>query len=464
MKSTIVSATFLILSAFSNGQSANKSGTFSKIDISGNGTVIISKDSVCSYSAGENAELKNDDVSIKNNTLVLNSDSRKTVYVKMPVLEEVKIGGYGSVKTTQQVKSNDLRLEIQGDGKMDIDVEAANINASIPGLGKITLHGSAQSAAIGISGSGKVDALDLKTIKSDVNISGLGKVNIDVIDELNTDISGSGTVSYKTKPKKMNENITGIGKVNTSEEANEGLSVAPDTTRLEFGKHQIWLIGKKDSTHAKTKKIKPIWGGLELGNNSYLDNGGSFTLSRGKTNWDLRVEKSISVGLNLIQDQVELGHSNVWLFSGLGITWNNYRFDNNSIVLVNGNTTTAVVDTTRGVSHIKSKLVASYLTAPVMLEVFTSRNKKHAFHLGAGAMLGLRIGSHTKNKIEINGDDSKLKNFDDWNLNPFRYGFRVAIGYGKLNVFADYYASTLFRNNKGPVLYPVNAGITLIGF
>lgn len=79
-------------------------------------------------------------------------------------------------------------------------------------------------------------------------------------------------------------------------------------------------------------------------------------------------------------------------------------------------------------------------------------------------MLGLRIGSHTKQKIEIDGDIKKLKAHESFNLNPIRYGFRVAVGYGKFNFFVDYYTSTLFKDNKGPVLYPVNAGITIAGF
>ena len=346
-----------------------------------------------------------------------------------------------------------------------MNVAANKIVADIPGLGKIVLSGTAQDADFSISGSGKIDAIGLKTIRCNTNISGLGKISVDAIDELNSNISGSGTVNYKLLPKKLNENVSGLGRVKKiSEDADsESYSSEPDTTRLNFGENQIWFIGKKDSARVKKSKVKPIWAGFEMGINSYMDNDGSFTLSSGKENFDLKTEKSISVGLNILQHEVELGRSNVWLFTGLGLTWNNYRFQNN-VVLVNGAYTTARIDSVPGVIYKKSKLVATYLTAPVMLEVFTSRNIKKAFHLGAGAMLGLRLSSHTKQKIEIDGHDSKIKDYDDFNLSPFRYGFRVAAGYGKFNIYADYYASTLFRDNKGPTLYPINVGITFLGF
>jgi hypothetical protein len=49
-------------------------------------------------------------------------------------------------------------------------------------------------------------------------------------------------------------------------------------------------------------------------------------------------------------------------------------------------------------------------------------------------------------------------------LNPYKYGARVQIGYGDFNLFAEYDASTLFKDGKGPELYPVTAGITVLGF
>jgi hypothetical protein len=99
-----------------------------------------------------------------------------------------------------------------------------------------------------------------------------------------------------------------------------------------------------------------------------------------------------------------------------------------------------------------------------MIEALTSRNPKKAFHIGVGGMLGLRLGSHSKIKYELNNEVSKTKEHSDFNLNPFRYGTRVAVGYRKFNVFADVYASSFFKKDRGPQLYPVNFGITLVGF
>ena len=119
-----------------------------------------------------------------------------------------------------------------------------------------------------------------------VNISGLGKCMVDVIDELNTNISGSGTVTYKTLPKKLNENNTGLGNTKSYSEDNSSENMISDTTKITIGKDQVWIIGKKDYTFLRNQKLKPIWGGFEMGINSYVNSNGSFTLSPGLENFE----------------------------------------------------------------------------------------------------------------------------------------------------------------------------------
>lgn len=441
-------------------QTTRSGQTFNKIVVKSNAKIILRTDSMCSYRFTETDNLTASQTKVVDGTLIINSIPAEAVVVTLPTLNEVVIDGVGSVVSETIMHGGEMRFVINGNGKIEAEVSAEKVNATIAGIGKINLKGTAEQANYNISGSGKIDGKELRTVTSNVKIGGIGKVYVDATDQLNADISGNGKVIYKTEPKNITKNITGEGTVKGDD---EDVMMTSDTTKIELGKRQLWVIGPKDSLKAKKKKAEPIWSGLELGINSYLNHDGTFSLPSGLQNWELRAEKSVSVALNLFQFSRELGHSNVWFVSGLGMTWNNYRFEND-VVLQNGSYITAIKDTTSGVRHLKSKLVTSYLTVPVMLQVLTSRNQKKAFHISAGAMLGLRIGSHTKQKIDIDGDVSKIKEHDNFNLNPFRYGMRVSVGYGKFNVFADYYASSLFRNNKGPALYPVNAGITVVGF
>ncbi len=455
----------LISLLFSNILVAQKMETialppFSKIKISSVATVYLKQDSI------QKVMIIGDESShvyahVKDGILNIDNSVGNIFYISIQKLEEISVDGKGDVTSESKITTDKLALAIKGIGSIKLEVDVKTIDAEVPGAGKIQLWGSAENANFNISGSGKIDAADLKLKNADVSISGIGKCMLDVKDVLNTNISGSGKVEYKSEPLKITNNISGLGKVRNMSQPED--STAKDTTRIALGESQLWFIGKKKSEAEKHKNTKPIWAGLELGLNSYMDNNGQFTLSQGKENFDLKQEKSVSFSLNFFQQNIQMGKSNIWLFTGLGVTWNNYRFAND-IMLTKGNFTSAYHDLTPGVNHLKSKLVASYLMAPVMFEFFTSKDYKKAFHLGAGGMFGVLVGSHTKYKVEVDGNTAKLKDFDDYNLNPFRYGVRAAIGWGHFNLFADYYASTLFKDKKGPTLFPVNAGITIVGF
>ena len=176
-----------------------------------------------------------------------------TVYITVPNIEGVSVSGSGDIVGQSKIRTDDLELKVSGSGSMELDVEAkgdveadvsgsgnmnlrghfesfesdvsgsgrvvlrANIDNTasfgISGSGKIEASGSADFVRTRISGSGKVLAADLETKRCEVRISGSGDVEINVISELDATISGSGSVSYRGNPKKVNSNASGSGKV-----------------------------------------------------------------------------------------------------------------------------------------------------------------------------------------------------------------------------------------------------------
>ena len=55
---------------------------------------------------------------------------------------------------------------------------------------------------------------------------------------------------------------------------------------------------------------------------------------------------------------------------------------------------------------------------------------------------------------------NKIK--DDYSLEQFRMGYEVQFGYNKIRLYGKYYPSSIFKQNEGPDLRTVSAGI-LIG-
>jgi hypothetical protein len=474
MKSITTSLVLLSVAFISTAQTVTE--PFTKIDLSSTGKVFLRQGdstSVVVNTTGNRDKIRTE---VKNGTLVINSKVEAEYNITMKNIEGVSVSGSGEINGETPINADALSLDVSGSGKMTLQLAVKKLNIDISGVGKETLSGTADEAKIDISGSGKIDAYDLKVASVRANISGVGKCNIDVTDYLKTDISGMGTINYKTAPKNMEQNISGMGKINDvkisndkteEKEEHDGYDGGKkDTTRFKLGHSEVLIISN-DSAKAKhrhkSQSTKPIWAGLEIGFNNYVNASGNADLPAAYNFLDLNIGKSVVVSLNLLQKNIQFGHSNFWFFTGLGLTWNNYRFDKN-VVLNPNSLINSTFDTTSTRSYQKSKLAATYLTAPLMFEVFTSHKRKSAFHIGAGGMLGYRIGSHTKLKYDDNGNTSKPKTYDDFNLNPFRYGGRLVIGYGKFNLFGDFFASTLFKNDQHPIMYPIDFGITLVGF
>jgi hypothetical protein len=108
-----------------------------------------------------------------------------------------------------------------------------------------------------------------------------------------------------------------------------------------------------------------------------------------------------------------------------------------------------------GSSHaIRSKLTVNYLNMDVMPVFHIGPEKsginKRLLRIGAGAYAGYRIGAHTKNVWDENGQKRKTKNHDNFYLNSFRYGVKAMIGVKDFNLFMNYDLNTLFEKDKGP--------------
>jgi hypothetical protein len=458
MKSVKLLLLILCTSLISSAQSES----FSKITLMSTGKIFLQQgdsDKVVVNASGSNDRVRTE---IKNGTLYIKSPGWNDYHITMRKIEGIIVSGSGEITSETPIKSDELSIVVSGSGKINLQLDVKKLDIAVSGEMTLDLSGTAEETGIGISGAGKVNAYDLKTISCNANISGVGKCNIDVTDTLTTHISGMGTINYKAAPKVINGDVSGVGRINDKKSIGE----KRDTTRFKFG-HSDVLIISNDSLHRRRKHKEgspsPIWKGFEIGFNNYVNASGSAAVPPAYSFLDVNTGKSVYVSLNLLQKDIQFGKSNFWFFTGLGISWNNYRFDNN-VVLNPGTLLNSSYDTTSGRSYQKSKLTVSWITAPLMFEVFTSHKRKDAFNIGAGGMLGYRIGSHSKTKYEEDGHTYKPKVYDDFNLNSFRYGFRVAVGYRKFNVFADLYASSLFKENKSPIVYPIDFGITLIGF
>ena len=242
---------------------------------------------------------------------------------------------------------------------------------------------------------------------------------------------------------------------------NRGLSILEslEGTKFNYKKYNRNDGMDQDKTAnekaRKRNRFKGHWSGVELGFNNYLMSDNSLVMPDDIDYMTLRSGKSTNFNFNFCQLSLGLTRY-VGFVTGLGLNWNNYKFDRNNNILKGTNGIIEKLDP--GTPLEKSKLATIYLNLPFMLEIQIPANNKH-LNIAAGPIGAVKIGSHTKRVYE---DGQKIKEKGDFSLNMLRYGTTARIGYGNFEIYGTYYMTPLFQTGKSPAgndLYPFEIGV-----
>ncbi len=156
-------------------------------------------------------ELNADELSIGRDNCFKDSE-RLQVYLSTPSLSGVRISGLCDVYTDGTFSGAGFNAEIDGSGKMELSIDVQDFNVLISGEGDIEAIGNATTQSIRISGDGDVKCFDLKGEEGDIDIEGMGMVEINVSENLNINIAGTGDIYYKGTPE-ITRKISGIGNI-----------------------------------------------------------------------------------------------------------------------------------------------------------------------------------------------------------------------------------------------------------
>lgn len=252
------------------------------------------------------------------------------------------------------------------------------------------------------------------------------------------------------------------GPVVREEEQEEDWSTPSESETDHDGDDDDW---KKEKERHRSR-IGRTWqsSNVDLGTNNYLADG---QFPDGADLHTVRPWGSWYVAATSVQ-RTRVGR-NVFFEWGFGVSWYNFKFENDDVLVSRTDDAVMFSTDTRDVDHIKSKLSATYLNASfVPLLDFGNHNRKtriwdsygSAFRMGIGPYVGYRIGS--KSKIVYNdtdGDRQREKNRDNFYLNNLRYGARLQVGFHSTDFFVNYDFNDLFAENKGPKLNAVSFGV-----
>lgn len=136
-------------------------------------------------------------------------------YITMPDVHELSVSGSGDMLCETPLRTGEIDINVSGSGSVKIHkLESREVSAVITGSGNINLAGSGVDQGelkVVITGSGSFSAEELPFGEGDVNITGSGSAKVNVMNDLETTITGSGNVLYKGNPR-INANATGSGR------------------------------------------------------------------------------------------------------------------------------------------------------------------------------------------------------------------------------------------------------------
>lgn len=279
----------------------------------------------------------------------------------------------------------------------------------------------------------------------------------EVHDTMNVRI-GKHLMTIESNGNSTNINIEKSGEFESRWKNNEPSNSTSVYEINPFSNHDHY--GERWMGRHNLKEFRGHWAGIDLGGNLLWDVQYPSELYPSGTPDFLETRADRSVEFNFNFCQYSFGfNSYVGLVTGLGLNFNNYKF-NNPYTLVRNDDGILTYDQILSNDFQKSKLTTTFLTAPFMLEFQIPGQYDKRLFVSAGVIGGVKLGQHTK----IKADGNKLKNRNDLNINPLRWGYTARIGFEDFGIFATYYNTKLFENNVAPVVTPWTVGIVFTAY
>ncbi|HEX6889385.1 MAG TPA: head GIN domain-containing protein [Chryseolinea sp.] len=135
------------------------------------------------------------------------------LYVSVKNINDLQVNGGGKIISENSIATDYVTLGVSGNGSMDVDLKGNTIKAEVSGSGTMTLRGYATLLEGEVSGSGGINGFNCALEKAKVKVSGSGSCQLNVTDNLDALVLGSGSVKHKGNTKSANKKIYGSGAV-----------------------------------------------------------------------------------------------------------------------------------------------------------------------------------------------------------------------------------------------------------
>lgn len=112
------------------------------------------------------------------------------------------------------LQSEEFAVKLGGAAEITIDsLKTKRLKAELPGAGLLKIAGKTTDQSVNVSGAGAYEAPHFESQSATIQLTGLGKATVWVVDELEATLVGLGSIDYYGNPK-VTKSIQGLGTVN----------------------------------------------------------------------------------------------------------------------------------------------------------------------------------------------------------------------------------------------------------
>ncbi len=424
---------------------------------------------------------------VSNNVLIIKNKGIKepdnfALYITLKELSFLKASGASFIKGSTAFKGDKLHIEGSGASEIELELRYSAITTEASGATNMTLKGWANELNANVSGAANFKAPYLEANTINVDASGASKAILFNAENFSSEVSGMATVvkgeeglagseqeDYTTSGQDVkvvedgNKTKVKIGNMDIEIIEGEETEVYVGNSKIKIDKDGNIDLGKKKRKKKKRSNFNGHFRGIDVGYNGMLfEKTDDLRYKRFHTGLALIPHKSLQVNLNLFEKSYNLIDNRFGVVTGVGLTWNNYVFADESVSFDESGeyyTTSETDPHALDVEYKKSEIEVFSGTIPLMLEFQTNKyNKKNSFHISAGAQFiyEFRVkseldfiykGNHSTSEREVNLRD---------NNDPYRFELVARVGWGRLNLFGTYSLNRLFAN-----VVPFTVGITV---
>jgi hypothetical protein len=218
-----VALILISLSSFADDKVEKKYKTedFTKIYLKGPYEVHLKQTTSCGLTIlAKESYFDRLDVSSKDGTLSIDLEGKNfktnksiVVYINFRDLEKLEIEGAVDLTCNTQIRSNNLKIEFEGAGNVELDIKVNKLIAEIAGVGNFEIEGETDYHKVEFSGIGNYEAQDLRSKYTIVESNGIGSVKVYASNKFKGEANGIGSVEYYGDPDDVSVEATGLGSV-----------------------------------------------------------------------------------------------------------------------------------------------------------------------------------------------------------------------------------------------------------